>query len=443
MAKRAKGKKSYAISDISGFKVPYRQLKTTWDNLRVEPEEFEHKHPQLTPVKNIFDATSLLNPRPDNDPENVEIYLAYNYDWTKDPRTINRSATSGFGGVGLRSADLETSVSLSGVNGLGETGAGVGTRAYTVTVVDSGGNKFALDGSTNPVLTLRRGATYTFDQTDSTADGHPLAFRTSADGSYTSGVTYFLNGSSATQSDYYNVTNYNAGRSSGDRKVVFAVPSDAPDTLKYYCTVHGNGMGNTINIVSNISTVEIASVIGVGSLGGAGEVGIEGFRVLAFPTSAGGTGAVGSETPEIPVSETGVGGTGGVGSEAFELSIDETGVSGTGNVGTAIIAGTGGVSGVGGTGGVGNESVIADLNLSVSGVAGTGRAGSPGETNDESVQLSINESGLGGTGGVGSETVEASIDETGVGGTGGVGSESVTVNQEWGSGTWGDGTWGN
>jgi len=425
MAKRAKGKKSYAISDISGFKVPYKQLKTTWDNLRVEPEEFEHKHPQLTPVKNIFDATSLLNPRPDNDPENVEIYLAYNYDWTKDSRTINRSATSGFGGVGLRSADLETSVSLSGVNGLGETGAGVGTRTYTVTVVDSGGNKFALDGSTNPVLTLRRGATYTFDQSDSTNEGHPLAFRTSADASYTSGVT--VNGT--------------AGQSGAN--VVFVVPSDAPDTLKYYCTVHGNGMGNTINIVSNISTVEIAPVIGVGSLGGAGEVGIEGFRVLAFPTSAGGTGAVGSETPEIPVSETGVGGTGGVGSEAFELSIDESGVSGTGNVGTAIIAGTGSVSGVGGTGGVGNESVIADLNLSVSGVAGTGRAGNPGETNDESVQLSINETGLGGTGAVGNETVVVLINETGVGGTGGTGNESVTVNQEWGSGTWGDGTWGN
>lgn len=425
MAKRAKGKKSYAISDITGFKVPYRQLKTTWDNLRVEPEEFEHKHPQLTPVKNIFDATSLLNPRPDNDPENVEIYLAYNYDWTQDPRTINKSGTSGFGRVGLRNSDLETSVSLSGVNGLGETGAGVGTRAYTVTVVDSGGNKFALDGSTNPVLTLRRGATYTFDQSDSTNDGHPLAFRTSADASYTSGVT--VNGT--------------AGQSGAN--VVFVVPSDAPDTLKYYCTVHGNSMGNTINIVSNISTVEIAPVIGVGSLGGAGEVGIEGFRVLAFPTSAGGTGAVGSETPEISVPETGLGGTGGVGSEAFELSIDETGVGGDGNIGTAIIAGTGSVSGVGGTGGVGNESVIADLNINVTGVGGTGRAGSPGETNDESVQLSINESGLGGTGGVGSETVEASIDETGVGGTGGVGSESVTVNQEWGSGTWGDGTWGN
>jgi hypothetical protein len=425
MAKRAKGKKSYAISDISGFKVPYTQLKTTWNNLRVEPEEFETKHPQLTPVKNIIDATSLLNPRPDNDPENVEIYLAYNYDWTVNPKTINRSTPSCKGEVGLRSMDLFTSLALTGVGGLGETGAGIGARTYAVTVVDSGGNKFALDGSTNPVLTLRRGATYTFDQSDSTNDGHPLAFRTSADASYTSGVT--VNGT--------------AGQSGAS--VVFVIPSDAPDTLKYYCTVHGNGMGNTINVVDAVTTVEIAPVIGVGSLGGAGEVGIEGLRILASPTGLGGTGNVGSETPEMSITETGLGGTGGVGDEALELSITETGLAGTGNTGTAIIAGQGNVSGVAGSGGVGTVSLIADLHLSVSGVAGTGRAGNPGETNDESVQLSINETGLGGTGGVGSETVETSITETGVGGTGGTGDESVTVNQEWGSGTWGDGTWGN
>ena len=425
MAKRAKGKKSYAISDISGFKVPYTQLKTTWNNLRVEPEEFETKHPQLTPVKNIIDATSLLNPRPDNDPENVEIYLAYNYDWSVDPKTISRSTPSCKGSIGLRSTDLETSLTLTGVGGLAETGAGIGARTYAVTVVDSGGNKFALDGSTTPTLTLRRGATYTFDQSDSTNDGHPLAFRTSADAAYTSGVT--VNGT--------------AGQSGAT--VVFVIPSDAPDTLKYYCTVHGNGMGNTINVVDTITTVEIAPVIGVGSLGGAGEVGIEGLRVLTFPTSAGGSGNVGNETPQASITETGLGGTGGVGTEAFELSITETGLGGTGGVGTAIIAGTGGVSGVGGTGGVGNETVIADLNIDVTGPGGTGRAGNPGETNDESVQLSINESGLGGTGGVGNEAVVVTISETGLGGTGGVGSESVTVNQEWGSGTWGDGTWGN
>ena len=71
MARNAKGKKSYAISDISGFKVRYTQLKTTWDNLRVEPEEWEPKHPQLTPARNVIDAQQLFKPRPDNDPENV------------------------------------------------------------------------------------------------------------------------------------------------------------------------------------------------------------------------------------------------------------------------------------------------------------------------------------------------------------------------------------
>ena len=77
--RRAKGKKSVAISDRSGFKVPYRSLKTTWDGLRVEPEEYEPKHPQLTPARNVVDATALFDPRPDNDPENkgMEIAKAY------------------------------------------------------------------------------------------------------------------------------------------------------------------------------------------------------------------------------------------------------------------------------------------------------------------------------------------------------------------------------
>ena len=125
MARNARGKKSYAISDISGFKVKYTQLKTTWDNLRVEPEEWEPKHPQLTPAKNIIDATSLFNPRPNNDPENAEVVIGYNYDWTVDPRTINKSAPHGFGTVGFRSQDIATSFAVTGVGGTGGTGAEV------------------------------------------------------------------------------------------------------------------------------------------------------------------------------------------------------------------------------------------------------------------------------------------------------------------------------
>ena len=132
---------------------------------------------------------------------------------------------------------------------------GMPDTVYTVTVVSS---EFIIDGETKPILNLHKGVTYTFNQTDALNDGHPFAFRNSSDASYTTGVTYQLNGSSATQSNYYNVTTFNAGRTSGDRKLIFVVPSDAPSTLKYYCTVHGNGMGNTINVLSDGASLTVS-----------------------------------------------------------------------------------------------------------------------------------------------------------------------------------------
>ena len=114
-------------------------------------------------------------------------------------------------------------------NGMGNTVTTVAsTTAFVVTVVNSGGNKFAINGVTAPTLQLVRGTTYTFDLSDASVSGHPLAFK-SGNNSYTDGVT-----SSGTP-----------GQSGAS--VTFAVPSNAPGIgLRYYCTVHGNGMGNTI-----------------------------------------------------------------------------------------------------------------------------------------------------------------------------------------------------
>ena len=107
----------------------------------------------------------------------------------------------------------------------------VDTQTYTVTVASvDGSNRFILDGSNYPAITLKRGYTYIFDQSDSSNTGHPIAFRTSDDSAYTSGVT-----STGT-----------AGSSGA--KTTFVVPSDAPASLKYYCTVHGNSMGNNITV---------------------------------------------------------------------------------------------------------------------------------------------------------------------------------------------------
>ena len=52
-------------------------------------------------------------------------------------------------------------------NGMGNTITTVdSTTTFTVTVVNSGGNKFALNGIVAPTLQLVRGTTYTFDLSD-------------------------------------------------------------------------------------------------------------------------------------------------------------------------------------------------------------------------------------------------------------------------------------
>ena len=111
---------------------------------------------------------------------------------------------------------------------------------YTVTVANG---VFVLDGSANPSLTLDRGNTYIFDQSDSSNANHPLAFKNGST-SYTTGIT---------------VTG-TAGQAGA--KVTIVVDSAAPSSgLLYYCTVHGNSMGNSITTVTSNFAV-VASNIG-------------------------------------------------------------------------------------------------------------------------------------------------------------------------------------
>ena len=125
-------------------------------------------------------------------------------------------------------------------------GAIAGSQTYTVTVTNPGsGNVFVLDGNNNPAITLTRGFTYTFDQSDASnaSPDHRLLFKDSADNFYTNGVT-----SSGTLGQ--------AGA-----KTVFVVPANAPDSLKYYCSAHGNTMGNTITVVNN----DLGTVASIGA----------------------------------------------------------------------------------------------------------------------------------------------------------------------------------
>jgi hypothetical protein len=132
MARYASGKKSQAISDISGLRVPYTKLRTTWDGLRVSPEDFDPKQPQLTPAKNVVDATALFNPRPDTDPENVVVYIGFTQDWTIDPRLLPPVGVPSIGTVGY--VNLEITPTQTGVGG---TGA-VGTETLEMSINEAG-----------------------------------------------------------------------------------------------------------------------------------------------------------------------------------------------------------------------------------------------------------------------------------------------------------------
>ena len=101
---------------------------------------------------------------------------------------------------------------------------------YAVTVYDDGGgNKYYIDGVKQATLTgLIRGATYTFDTSDSTVSSHPFRFSTTTQEGGGS-ATLYSNGVAAITGAATTIT----------------VPYNAPNTLYYYCTSH-SGMGADI-----------------------------------------------------------------------------------------------------------------------------------------------------------------------------------------------------
>jgi hypothetical protein len=124
----------------------------------------------------------------------------------------------------------------------GGTQAGVGVFGskqnvgYSVTVYNpGGGNKYYLDGVEAPTLTgLIRGATYTFDQSDSTNSTHPLVFGTTAEGNnFNKTVT----------------TGVSAG--SAGAATTITIPYDGPNTIYYHCSAHSGMGGNITGITTN------------------------------------------------------------------------------------------------------------------------------------------------------------------------------------------------
>ena len=116
-----------------------------------------------------------------------------------------------------------------------------------VTVVNSGGNKYALDGTVQQLGLLAPSITYRFDQSDSSNSGHPLLLSTTSDGTHGGGSAFSTG-----------VTAVGTPGSAGAYTQV-KLEQDAPDTLYYYCSSH-SGMGGEIDSKATVSSLSDLSV---------------------------------------------------------------------------------------------------------------------------------------------------------------------------------------
>jgi len=71
MSQFASGKNAFAISDRSGFRYRYKDMRKEWNGLLVGRDEWEAKQPQLGPFREVSDPQALKDARPQSPDTNT------------------------------------------------------------------------------------------------------------------------------------------------------------------------------------------------------------------------------------------------------------------------------------------------------------------------------------------------------------------------------------
>ena len=261
----AAGKKALGICDRCGFTVKLKDLKyevrdSSRTGFRICTNCLDEDHPQLK-IGDVdtSENISLFNPRPDTGEKDSTTYFGFNpvssigsvlraeLGIAKVQTAVQGGAASStpFTLTGLSaSASLGTATVISNVTEVAVTGntstGAIGSvntltgATFAVTVAAYyGANKYYIDGTRQATVTLSEGATYTFDQSDSSNAGHPLRLSTTSDGTHGSGSEYTTGVT----------TNGTPGSAGAYTRITVAVGTP---TLYYYCTNH-SGMGGQAN----------------------------------------------------------------------------------------------------------------------------------------------------------------------------------------------------
>ena len=142
---------------------------------------------------------------------------------------------------------------------LGVTWTTATNTAKQHVTLDVSSSKYRVQGIASPELEVVRGATYVFQQLATSNNGHPFSISTTANGTHGGGTAYStgmtfnygpptataeFTGTSTTYTDW---TTNHATHNGAPRTIEWTVPSDAPDMMYTYCSIH-SGMGFGIKV---------------------------------------------------------------------------------------------------------------------------------------------------------------------------------------------------
>tara|TARA_R100001460_G_scaffold44734_1_gene81613 strand:+ start:499 stop:990 length:492 start_codon:yes stop_codon:yes gene_type:complete len=157
----AQGKYAYRISDRSGFRYRIKDMRKEWNGSIVGYDEYEEKHPQLTPPRIRTDLEAIRDARPDRTETAVPNLLPLNaFSTTASSATVTvnepNHGRSTSDTVRFRDAQSVGGISASTINSSsGFSITNINTNNYsfsagtTASFTQKGGGGFASAGPTS------------------------------------------------------------------------------------------------------------------------------------------------------------------------------------------------------------------------------------------------------------------------------------------------------
>jgi len=147
----ASGKHAFGVSDRSGFRYRIKDMRKEWNGSFVGKDEYEEKHPQLTPPRIPTDPEALRNARPDRTETAVPNILPLNaFTITISSTTISVNEPN----HGRSSSDTVRFRNVSSIGNISSTTIN-SESGFTITKTDD--NNYTFDSGSTSTITQKGG----------------------------------------------------------------------------------------------------------------------------------------------------------------------------------------------------------------------------------------------------------------------------------------------